>query len=676
MRKESRDARRVFGGPLLMSNVPQRTSTRLDPTVAWTYVTDAPLMGISLAREAGYVLAWDEGENLVLLDVQGQQLLSSRSPARVTSAAVSDDGSLIAAILDGGRIVFLSRELEPLADRAAPPDATSVTVDPHGRYAAVTTRGAGTHFYTKHGKPAGRFETLQPLVHIRFVPDRPMLLGASAYGILVGVDLAQGDRAGALEAEVRWQQQLLSNVGRLATTGDGGMVLASCFTHGVQRYDARGHNEGAYHLGGTASHAVPDFAGRTIAVATTEGELAILNQGGNVRWKTALGRGPIGLECDALGRFILHGLPTGEITRLDLESSGQPAKPAPVRRAAESAHGARPGAMRTPEWSVPVAQSEDQAETAVLTVLDQPVRVGVISNRNRLQVFTGSGGALGQAPEIAGIGRILRTAPGWIVAATDRQVVLYDARRNGAQRLDVSLVEVTHLVARPDTYGIAIVQERDRVGRASISGRWVWKRELRSPVEDLAVGPEALTAVTTDDGQLLIFDPAGEPAGQYAADPPEPLSLVEAPAGSPANVVWLTLARRFQVLRGHRQDGRVVWESPIPWEAWQLHAIEGMVIVAAPDGRALAYDGTGHQRAQSRADAAQGVFFAGPNGEAWRVARQGMHLICTDLFGRVNWRTIVEEPLGPLAAGRAGVAAIIGRSLAWFPSPPPGDLGS
>jgi hypothetical protein len=96
-----------------------------------------------------------------------------------------------------------------------------------------------------------------------------------------------------------------------------------------------------------------------------------------------------------------------------------------------------------------------------------------------------------------------------------------------------------------------------------------------------------------------------------------------------------------------------------------------MVVVAAPDGRALAYDGTGHQRAQSRAEAAQGVFFAGPEGEAWRVVRQGMHLICTDLFGRVNWRSVAEETIGPLAAARSGVASILGRSLAWFPSAEP-----
>ena len=43
-----------------------------------------------------------------------------------------------------------------------------------------------------------------------------------------------------------------------------------------------------------------------------------------------------------------------------------------------------------------------------------------MASRNRLQVFTAAGGALGQGPEIMGVGRILRTCPGWIAAATDR----------------------------------------------------------------------------------------------------------------------------------------------------------------------------------------------------------------------------------------------------------------
>jgi hypothetical protein len=642
-----------------------RPPSRLDPWPAWTVITDAPLAGMAFAREAGAVLAWDQGEHLYLFDLAGERQVATRAPAKVVAAEISDDGSLVAALVAGGRLLLMSREFEVVADRPAVLDASAVAVDPHGRFVAVASRMSTTQFYSRFGRTAGRFATLQPIAHLGFVPDRPLLLAASAYGTILGLALT-GSPSG-LEAEELWKQQPMSNIGRLETSGDGGMVLASCYTHGVQRYDARGHNEGSYHLGGTAVHAVPDFAGRTIAVATAEGELALLNQGGNVRWKGALPRPALALEFDALGRFLIYGLDTGEITRLNLEGARRPDGASPREGLGASP---RAGGVRAPAWTAPVAQSEAQAETAVAAVLDDPPRIGVMtSNKNRLQVFTATGGALGQGPETIGVGRFLRTCPGWIAAATDRTVVLYDARRNAAQKLDISLIEITHLAIRPDSYGVAIIQERDRIGRASLAGRWVWKRELRTPVEDLALGPDGLTAITTDDGQLLIFDPAGEPAGRFAADPAEPLCLVEAPEGAPAGVAWISLARRFQVLRGHRADGRPVWESPIPWEAWQLHRVGPRVVAVAPDGRAISYEGTGHPTSQTRSPASPGAFFPGPDGETWRVVRQGVHLICTDLPGHVHWRAVADEPLGPLAAGRTGVAALIGRALAWFPTP-------
>ena len=311
--------------------------------------------------------------------------------------------------------------------------------------------------------------------------------------------------------------------------------------------------------------------------------------------------------------------------------------------------------------------SDDQAETAVLAVLDDPPRIGLVSRTNRLQVFTAEGRNLGVAPEMQGIGRILRTDPGWIAAATDRQVILLDARRNTTTRLDVSLAELTHLAVRVDTFGLAIVQERDRVGRVTPAGRWIWKKELNSPVEDLAIGPDGYSAVTLDNGRLEVFNPAGEPAGSYSADPSEPLCLIEAPDSSPAGVTWLTLARRAQVLRGHDLLGKVVWKTPVDWEGWQLHRIGPVAVVSAPDGRALACDGSGNIRATSRATGGGTELFGiTPRGEPWRVTRQGVHLICAEFSGRVLWRTVADEPLGPFAVGQTGVAALIGRSLAWF----------
>ena len=645
-----------------------KVAPRMTPTTAWSLLTDAPLLGISLAREAGRLLTWDEARRVELRDGRGGPLALTHAPGRVLAGAISDDGSLVALLIDGARLWLLGPDLKPIDERAAGPDPMGLAVDAHGRYVAVSSRGTTTHLFTRYGRNAGSFETLQPMAHIRFVAALPMIIGASAYGMIVGVELSAAG-AGKLAAEVAWKQQPMSNIGRLACSGDAGMILTSCYTHGIQRYDARGHGEGSYHLGGTAAHAVPDFAGRSIAVATTEGELSVLNSGGNVRWKTALPRPPLALEIDALGRYLIYGLATGEVVRLDLEKPPEGSAPAETSALPRSA------SIRRPDWSNPVAQSEEQAESTVVAVLDDPPRVAVMTNSNRLQVFTTGGGSLGHAPDIAGTGRFLRTSPGWIAAATDKMIVLYDARRNGAQRLDLSLAELTHMAIRPDTYGIACVQERDRLGRASLASRWVWNRELKSAVEDLAIGPDGLTAITSDDGRLQVFDAAGEPAGSYQSDPPEPLLMVDAPPNAPGSVAWITLARRNQVLRGHRANGQVAWESPIPWEAWLLQRQGPILVAAAPDGRSLALDGGGNPVDQSRAEASPSIYMADPDGRPLRVTRQGVHLICAELGGRVRWRAVAEGPLGPMAAATPGVAAMIGRSLCWFGAQGPGISG-
>jgi hypothetical protein len=642
-----------------------RPTSRIDPGPAWTVVTDAPLKAMVLAREANRVLACDEAGQLYLIDGQGQFLSVSRAPGPVASAAISDDGSLVALLGGGNRLWLLGADLETVEDREAITDATAVAVDPHGRYVAVASKMNAVQFYNRYGKQAGRFETRQYLSHLAFVASTPDVVGVGAFGSISCFELTQTG-AGKLAGDLAWTHQLMSGVGRLAATGDGGMILVACFTHGVQRYDLRGRNEGAYHLGGSAAMAVPDFAGRTIAVATQEGELAILNGTGNVRWRTGLPRPAAALEVDALGRFLVYGLPTGEITRLDFQGGARAADtPSPTMAA-------RPGSgpVRAADWAVEIVQTEDQAESVVLAVVDEPPRVGVITHKNRLELFAADGTRLGTAPDIQGVGRILRSCPGWIAAATDRQIAVCDLRRNTAHRVDLSLHQITHLVIEPDGFGLAIVQERDRIGRATLAGRWVWKAELKVPVEEVAIGPEGYFAIGTEDGRLRVYDPAGTVAGEFRADPPEPLLVARAPSGSPRGVEWVSLVRRGQVLRGHDLAGRVAWESPTPWEGWGFHRADPFLVVTAVDGRAISYDGSGHARAKAaKTDGTLDLFTAGPSDGVLRVAKQGVQLICTDLDGRVAWRAFADGPIGPMAAGRSGVAAMVGRSLAWF-----GDL--
>ena len=144
---------------------------------AWTVVTDSPLKGLSFAREAGAILAWDDGNQLYLFNVRGETLSTSRVPNRILTGSISDEGSLIALLVeaDGAGLLLLSADFDILSERPAPSEASFVTIDPHGRYLAVGTRHNALHLINRFGRPAGRLETMEPLSHLCFVPGRPTL---------------------------------------------------------------------------------------------------------------------------------------------------------------------------------------------------------------------------------------------------------------------------------------------------------------------------------------------------------------------------------------------------------------------------------------------------------------------------------------------------------------------
>jgi hypothetical protein len=262
----------------------------------------------------------------------------------------------------------------------------------------------------------------------------------------------------------------------------------------------------------------------------------------------------------------------------------------------------------------------------------------------------------------------LRTAPGWVAAATDRQILLYNAVENRAEKVDLSLVQVTHLVLRPADFGLAIVQERDRIGRATMTGRWVWKKELDCPLEEVAVGPRGTMAVTTEDGRLRIYSASGEEQPARAAPAGEPLLLLGHPGRAEEGIAWFTLARHEQVVRGHRLDGSVGWELPVPWVSWQFLEVGPSLLVTAPDGRALAVDPNGRLLARRDEEAAPGVYGPGEDGLPALLSHLGPNLSCASISGRVNWRSLIEPGRRPMALGRAGAAVLVGKSLAWFPS--------
>ena len=92
-----------------------------------------------------------------------------------------------------------------------------------------------------------------------------------------------------------------------------------------------------------------------------------------------------------------------------------------------------------------------------------------------------------------------------------------------------------------------------------------------------------------------------------------------------------------------------------------------LALVTAADGRALTCDGAGSFLTQGAPTGdSNDVFGIDPAGEPIRISRRGVHIICAALDGQVRWRAVVDQPLGPLAAGTPGTVVFLGKSLAWF----------
>jgi hypothetical protein len=463
----------------------------------WSQLTDAPLAGLGFAREAGLVLAFDDSNGLYLFDLAGKLVRSTRTPVPLKFATVSDDGSQIIAVSKDGDLWWLKKGLDPRLHQGKYRHLIGVAVSPQGEYLAASMSDSHTFIFNCTGRRCTNLMTHRPLRHLAFLSGSPLLIGVAEYGLAGCYEL---------DGQPRWQDSLWSSAGHVSASGEGYAILVSCFGHGLQRYGLDGTNEGAYHLGGGVARAVMDYDGKLFAAATLEGEIMVVNAAGHVLWRQALPKPAHEIAFDPAGKYLIYAQETGAISLL--EFSYKPAAaavgvgshlagvPAPLSAPAtpqveelpESAGsppepGTQPRQLREPTWRMPVFDSESQAETAVLGLVEDPARVAVFTNRRRVDVFNERGDCMHTSDKMSGVGRYLDADAQTIVAATDRELLCYDIASNQSQRFVQRFNQITHLRIDSEAGEIVMIEERDLLSRYDLSGKRRWIKSLDSPVE-------------------------------------------------------------------------------------------------------------------------------------------------------------------------------------------------
>jgi hypothetical protein len=277
---------------------------------AWSHVLPNAPRGLALAREKGWLLAWDEQDWLYLLDHDGDRQAQLHFPGTLTAACAADDGSSYVAGGNRGEICWLSPDLRQRWARSLANPVLAMALDSLGQYLAVSDPRGNLHVLDRNGGSVVFLQSPRPFHYLAFVPTLSFLLACSNYGLIACFDL---------KGRWIWRESPVAHIGSLACGEDGNPAVVACFTEGLQRYSSTGKNLGRQSFAEACRLAKLTFNGKLLLVAGLGHRLFLLDEQFTTLSSQALEKPIVSLAFSALGNYAVAALSQGPIARLDFQ---------------------------------------------------------------------------------------------------------------------------------------------------------------------------------------------------------------------------------------------------------------------------------------------------------------------------------------------------------------------
>lgn len=278
----------------------------------WSHNLSAPPRGLCLAREKGWLLAWDEKHWLYLLNQAGKLQGQRQFPTGISAACCADDGSALAAIGHQGEVWWLAPDLSTRWEQRLPARTVTAAIDSFGQYLAVSDVQGGLHLLDRLGRVFGTVQSPRPFQHLAFVPTKCYIVGSADFGLVAGLDF---------KGRWAWRDGLVVHVGALAVSGDGEQVALACFSEGLHRYAMTGQKLEPIRTREPCRLVSLTFDGSRMLVSGLSNQFLLLDGSGQVLRQFPLDAPPAALAIGALGQAAFVALPEGRIVALDLSLS-------------------------------------------------------------------------------------------------------------------------------------------------------------------------------------------------------------------------------------------------------------------------------------------------------------------------------------------------------------------
>lgn len=284
-----------------------RSGRGTPPRERWTYTAEAPLAGLARSREAGCTVLADTAGGLYRLDPNGQLAAISRGFHGLELLACDDVGRFGAALTEETHLTLFDDRCRVVWSLELPDVAYCLSMEPHGRFLAVSLANGKNVVYDANHRRVFHFETERPLRFLRFLATSRALIGVAEYGFIGRWDFTGAEL---------WSNRLQVNVGDVSCTGDGTRIALAAFNQGVKHLAGTGERLGTYLLEGTAERLSGSFTADRLAVTTLEGHLYWLDGDGELVWGAELPERAVAVQTDPLGGGLVCGFESGRVVSL------------------------------------------------------------------------------------------------------------------------------------------------------------------------------------------------------------------------------------------------------------------------------------------------------------------------------------------------------------------------
>ncbi len=278
----------------------------------WTHALAHPPRGLALAREKGWLLAWDTEDWLYLLNQAGERQAQVHAAGKLAAAACTDDGSAFVAAGAQGEIWWLAPDLRARWEQSVGHAVTAAALDSFGQYVALADSQSRLSIFDCYGRQLAQVQSQRPLHHLAFIPTAPFLLGASDYGLAACFDL---------EGKLVWRDGLVAHIGSLSVSGSGEKVVLTCFTEGLQQYDFKGKNLGRQSLSEACRLAALTYDARHLLVAGMTTRLLWLDGEYKILSTYSLEKPAMAMGLSPLGDRMVVALANGSLVGIDLRKA-------------------------------------------------------------------------------------------------------------------------------------------------------------------------------------------------------------------------------------------------------------------------------------------------------------------------------------------------------------------